>query len=185
MAIVNFVLLGLGIGLAGYSAARPIAADTQSARIELWLNQSGLLFFIGLALIITASVLMRRAIKAKIDAKAQGEAGDPVLLLAEFKAGAAEVHEGLAVEPPNRQIICDQIDALRDGCIQGLVDCKDALVAEHGMLPYAQFISAVSAAERNLNRAWSTLVDGYPVEARQASGRAQAVLAGLRLPSSL
>ncbi|MDE0882094.1 MAG: hypothetical protein OSB21_05820, partial [Myxococcota bacterium] len=72
MAIVNFVLLGLGIGLAGYSAARPIAAETQRGRIELWLNQSGLLFFIGLALIIAASVLMRRAIKAKIDAKAQG-----------------------------------------------------------------------------------------------------------------
>jgi hypothetical protein len=185
MAYVNFVLLGFGIGLAGYSAARPIAAETQSGRIELWLNQSGLLFFIGLALIIAASVLMRRAIKSRIDAHAQGEAGDPVLLLAELKAGAAAVHEGLAAEPPNRELICDQIDALRDGCIQGLVDCKDALVAEHGMLPYAEFISAVSSAERNLNRSWSTLVDGYPAEARQASERAQGALSGLQLPSSV
>jgi hypothetical protein len=182
MALINFVLLGFGIGLAGYSAARPIAAETQSGRIELWLAQSGFLFFIGISLIVVASVLMRRAIQAKIDAHAQGEMGDPVVLLAELKAGAAAVHEGLSAAQPNREVICDQIDALRDGAIQGLVDCKDALVAEHGMLPYAQFISAVSAAERNLNRSWSTLVDGYPVEALEASGRAQAALDQLQLP---
>ena len=53
-----------------------------------------------------------------------------------------------------------------------------------GMLAFAEFISVVSAGERNLNRAWSTLVDGYPAEALQAAERAQNALKDLRLPGA-
>jgi len=182
--LINFVCLGLGIGLAGYSAARPIQAATQSERISQWLSQSGLLFFIGLALIVAASVMMRRAAAARAQGTGEQVAGDPAELLAALQAGAASVLAGLQSDTPQTQALCDQIDALRDGPIQGLVECKEAMVARHGMLAFAEFISVVSAGERNLNRAWSTLVDGYPAEALKAAERAQGALEHLSLPGA-
>jgi hypothetical protein len=182
--LIHFLCLGLGIGLAGYSAARPIHAATQSERISQWLSQSGVLFFVGIALIVVAAGLMRRATAAQAQGTGEHQERDPVVLLAALKAGADSVFVGLQSDAPQTQVICDQIDALRDGPVQGLVECKDAMVARHGMLAFAEFISAVSAAERNLNRAWSTLVDGYPVEALQAAERAQNTLKDLTLPGA-
>ncbi len=182
--LIHFVCLGTGIGLAGYSAARPIQAATQSERISQWLSQSGLLFFVGLTLIVVAAVLMRRHAAAEAQDTDVQQAGDPSELLAALQAGANAVLAGLQSDTPQTQVICDQIDALRDGPIQGLVNCKDAMVARHGMLAYAEFISVVSAGERNLNRTWSTLVDGYPADALQAAERAQAALQPLVLPGT-
>jgi hypothetical protein len=182
--IIQFALLGLGIGLSGYSAARPVEAASQSGRISVWLSQSGLLFFIGIALIIAAAVLMRRQAAALAQSPSEAAASDPSELLAALKEGAAEVLDGLRQDEPRTQPICDRIDGLRDGPIQALVECKDSMVARHGMLAYAQFISEVSAGERNLNRAWSTLVDGYPAEALSAAERANERLRSLELPTS-
>jgi hypothetical protein len=47
------------------------------------------------------------------------------------------------------------------------------------MMGYAELVSPLSAAERNINRAWSTLVDGYPHEAQVALERARVSLMGL------
>jgi hypothetical protein len=182
--LIHFLCLGLGIGLAGYSAARPIHVATQSERISQWLSQSGLLFFVGIALIVVAAVMMRRSAAALVQGTGEQQAGDPAEMLAALKAGADSVLVGLQSDAPQTQVLCDQIDALRDGPIQGLVECKEAMVAGHGMLAFAQFISAVSAGERNLNRAWSTLVDGYPAEALKAAERAQNALQDLTLPGA-
>jgi len=182
--IIQFVVLGLGIGLSGYSAARPIEAASQSGRISLWLTQSGLLFFIGIALIVLAAVLMRRQAAVLAQSPSQTMAGEPSELLAALKEGAAEVLEGLRQDEPDVQPICDRIDGLRDGPVQALAECKNSMVARHGMLAYAQFISEVSAGERNLNRAWSTLVDGYPAEALAAAERANERLRQLELPKA-
>ena len=177
---IPFALLGVGVGLAGYSSARPISVADQAERISAWLTQSGLLFFIGIALIIAAAVLMRRQAAAAITNSDSSPQKDPTELLAELQAGAQEVRAALDSEAFDVSIICARIDALRDGAVQGLVDAKAALIARHGMLAYAQFISAVSAAERNLNRTWSTLVDGYPDEARKAAGLAASLAAAVQ-----
>ena len=182
--LIQYVVLGAGIGLAGYSAARPIEAATQGDRLTVWLSQSGLLFGIGIALIIIAAVLMRRQAAAQAATQTQSESQSPEALLAALIEGADLVAEALSSDTPDQDAVCARIDALRDGPVQGLVDTKDTMVAQHGMLAYAEFISLVSAAERNLNRSWSTLVDGYPKEAREAALKAQALLAQTALPSS-
>jgi len=127
---------------------------------------------------------LRRAAAARAQGTGEQVAGDPAELLAALQAGAASVLAGLQSDTPQTQALCDQIDALRDGPIQGLVECKEAMVARHGMLAFAEFISVVSAGERNLNRAWSTLVDGYPAEALKAAERAQGALEHLSLPGA-
>jgi len=175
-------MLAVGIGLSGYAAARPVSGGGQSERLAAWLSASGLVFFSGLVLIIAAALLMRGSQK-KLVAKAEAhEDGDPRKLLHELVTGAGAVHAALGEDPVNTQAICDRIDGLRDGPIQGLVDCRNVLVAKHGMMAYAQFISAVSGAERNLNRVWSTLIDGYPQEAERAAERAVRALEAAQLP---
>ena len=178
----QYAMLAVGIGLSGYAAARPVQAETQGDRLAAWMGASGLVFFSGLVLIIAAAMLMRASQKKQVAAAVQHEAGDPRTLLSELVNGAGEVHRALAAEQPDTTAVCGQIDALRDGPIQGLVDCRNALVARHGMMAYAQFISAVSGAERNLNRAWSTLVDGYPREAERAAEKAVRALEAAQLP---
>ena len=110
--MIQFALLGLGIGLSGYSAARPIEAATQSGRLSLWLSQSGLHFFVGIALIIAAAILMRRQASALAEAPSGASVGNPSDLLAALKQGAAEVLEGLRQDEPDTKPICDCIDDL-------------------------------------------------------------------------
>jgi hypothetical protein len=64
-----------------------------------------------------------------------------------------------------------EIETFGEGVLT-LVEQRQVLAQALGVGPYAEFMGQFSAAERDLNRAWSAAVDGYPVEARECLARA-------------
>lgn len=180
-------LLVAGVGMASYGAAYPASAAAidgfvsqghhpQMARIVAWGQGAGIGFLLGIALIFFAAILLRRFARVALS----DESGEAVVsglspqehILA-LGAGIETIRrdlDGIEEDAATAEYLelCDRMEALKEEHVGGLVAQKERLVAQHGLLAYAQFISAVSAAERNLNRAWSTLVDGYPGEAKLA-----------------
>ena len=66
-----------------------------------------------------------------------------------------------------------EIETCGEGVLT-LVEQRQVLAQALGVGPYAEFMGQFSAAERDLNRAWSAAVDGYPQEARDSLQRAAA-----------
>lgn len=64
-----------------------------------------------------------------------------------------------------------EIETCGEGVLT-LVEQRQVLAQALGVGPYAEFMGQFSAAERDLNRAWSAAVDGYPQEARDSLQRA-------------
>ena len=193
-------LLVAGVGMAAYGASFPASAAVieglvsqghhpQMARLLAWMHGAWLGFSLGILLIFFAAFLLRRFARLEMDdeervAGPTGLSSDEHVLA--LSAGLKNIREDLAALSQDAAVsdhleICERMEALKEEHIGGLVAQRDRLVAQYGLLAYAQFISLVSAAERNINRAWSTLVDGYPTEASVALQTASEALEDCRL----
>ena len=69
-----------------------------------------------------------------------------------------------------------ELDQLREHFCEPIVDTRYELQGYIGLNNFAEIFSAFSAGERNLNRAWTTLVDEHWSECLGALGRAQLAL---------
>jgi hypothetical protein len=194
-------LLVAGVGTAAYGAAYPASAAVidglvsqghhpQTAKLIAWGQGAGFGFLLGIALIFFAAILLRRFARLALtdeDAEESASGLSPQEHVLALAAGIQTIHgdlKALAEDADGAEYleICERMEALKEEHVAGLVQQKERLVAQHGLLAYAQFISSVSAAERNLNRAWSTLVDGYPGEAGRALENASSALETCTLP---
>lgn len=92
-------------------------------------------------------------------------------LLGEVGSGAAGLIERIEQLSPEGGAA--EIETCGEGVLT-LVEQRQVLAQALGPGPYAEFMGQFSAAERDLNRAWSAAVDGYPVEARESLQRAAA-----------
>ncbi|MBM65882.1 MAG: hypothetical protein CMH55_06590 [Myxococcales bacterium] len=193
-------LLVAGVGMAAYGASFPAASAAidglvaqghhpQIARLLAWGQGAWLGFALGIALIFFAAFLLRRFAQLEMDDESSESAVatlSPEEHILALSAGLQTIHQDLAglakdAETSDYLEICERMEALKEEHVGGLVAQKDRLVAQYGLLAYAQFISSVSAAERNMNRAWSTLVDGYPGEAKLALESASGALQNCEL----
>lgn len=92
-------------------------------------------------------------------------------LLGEVGGGAAALVERIEQLSPEGGAA--EIETCGEGVLT-LVEQRQVLAQALGAGPYAEFMGQFSAAERDLNRAWSAAVDGYPQEARESLERAAA-----------
>ena len=193
-------LLVAGVGMAAYGASYPASSAVieglvsqghhpQMARLLAWAQGAWLGFTFGVVLIFLSAFLLRRFARLEMSDES-GEIGisglSPDEHILALNAGLKTIQKDLEAllsddDTSDYLEISERMEALKEEHVGGLVAQKDRLVAQHGLLAYAQFISSVSAAERNLNRAWSTLVDGYPEEALHSLGLSQSALEGLHL----
>jgi hypothetical protein len=174
----RFVLLACGVGTAAFAGAQLVDAET--AKIAAWASQSGLVFGIGIVAIVLAAVLMRLAAAetSAESAESDVELGSIGMHLEALRSG---VDRALALVKGDAPVhdVCRHLDGLREEHVFAITNQRNRLVSERGMMGYAELVSPLSAAERNINRAWSTLVDGYPHEAQVALERARVSLMGL------
>lgn len=155
------------------AAAAEVRAPGPGARVEQWASRSGGLFAIGLLLIVGGAVLARIAIKReathetpeKVGRAAGVSAQDfgKVLDGIEEKVRAL-ADEAKSVEAPQREDfdrIKAEIETLQLEGFGRLVGAAGRIQNKYGMAGFAAIFSPLSAAERKVNRAWSTLVDRH------------------------
>ena len=151
------------------------------ARLTGWMTQSGFAFLIGLLMIGLGAILTRVANKPK--AKASQETGG-LHGLATIKSSfeqltfrtAELLTQAQSIDKPSEKDFThmkQELDKLRDVFCEPIVETRYELQGYIGLNNFAEIFSAFSAGERNLNRAWTTLVDEHWSECLGALGRAQ------------
>ena len=149
-------------------------------RVREWFSLGGVLWLVGLVLIVAGAVLGRRAAYERATAPSTtGTAAPPFdeaiatlrTQIAAARALVAPLRDGDdSVEA--RAII----EALETDVLAPVVDERDRYKARDGIVAFAGYFGPFSAAERNLARAWSSLTDGYPHVALEALDTAEAAL---------
>lgn len=138
------------------------------------------LFVGGLLLLVVGAVAMRasgrRASAAATDGtpadSAQSVLAGLIRDVAALRADLGRLNHGAA-----RGLILDRVGAMQRGPMEAFVDAaRRDLIATGGLRLFATVMDGYSAAERRLNRAWSTAADGYLEEAIAALEEAAPLL---------
>lgn len=90
------------------------------------------------------------------------------MMLASTKATVANLRESLKLIPSidgRMAEIRDRLGGLQRGELMDFVASRERLVAQLGLGGYAALMDQFSAAERQINRAWSAAADGVQEEA--------------------
>jgi len=127
-------------------------------------------FLLGLAITVGGGLMARSKVKVKKSASGESAEGMDMTpeslreaidaLTADVIALAAAGAEAFDKDPDAHQA---RIEGLQTS-LNHMIDGRYAIQAELGMQPFAEIFSQLAAVERALQRAWSTLVDGYPLE---------------------
>lgn len=151
-------------------------------RVRGWARESGIPFLIGLVLIAVGAVLARKAQnKALVSPTAARNVAptDPKAfssMLSDLSRKVSEMRErASAIDAPtirDAEAIKSTIESLHLSHFDPMVDARYALQTSIGLGPFADVFSPLSSGERNLNRAWATLVDEHWSESLSALGRA-------------
>lgn len=197
-SMLGMVLLVVGLGLAAASGARngeshqawraELAAGQEATvpeprtRLSEWFAAGGVGWLAGVALILAGATLARRAHAeafAGPDRDGDGGTADFAGVVATLQAEVAALRPVVEVLPMDDAATEPRatLDRLRLEVIDPLVDARGALIAQHGIGPFAEYFSPFSGAERQLNRAWSALTDGHVPTAAEALADAEASLA--------
>lgn len=129
-----------------------------------WLTLAGI---VGL---IVGAVLVRiagRASDAAADARA-GSAGAPEALMDAARQGLLALHEEAGQAPAGAErahLIMERVAAIQRGQMNPVVEGRGRLRARLGLAGYARVMDRFAAAERQVNRAWSSAADGDDDEA--------------------
>ena len=165
--------------------ATPVSSDGEGLQtprgtdaLSDWSNRAGLPFAGGIVLIVIGVLLSRAAIRSDDEpVKASGETSNAVAdleaLVAGLRKDTAAVYETHGQQPPTELLTPRAaVERIQHTWCEPLVERRQALINRFGMAGYAEIFVAFSACERNLNRAWSTLVDGYVDETGPSLQRA-------------
>lgn len=159
-------------------AATAKTADSQvspSTRVSEWFSVGGLFFLLGIALIVGGSIVARQAAREKASAAPEQAAGDTRPpkdfreLLGDLEAATAKLAADATAETSPQAARYEslrlEIEALQFDMVEPLIDARGRLQVRYGMAVFAAVFSPLSGGERNLNRAWSALVDEHWPEA--------------------
>ena len=157
-------------------------------RVTEWIADSGLFFALGLLLVIVGAVLGRVASKREATAEPEdtesGAARDLGELLDELREEVAELAKTTAEnENPSLEsfeTLKDQITELQISKVEPIVESAPRVQAKYGLTVFADVFGPLSSAERNMNRAWSALVDRHWPEAASSLERSAAELKSAR-----
>lgn len=212
MKAIGIGVLALGIALAAAAGARlspaveeqvtragaaklrseepePSAAIAPEARLAEWASRSGLLFGVGLALIIVGAAIGRRAVRlealeepaaraGEAEARAPLDLGVAVSTLARDVASLAEDLKRVgSPTSTDYERFKSEIHRLELEGFEPIVDARGRVQARYGLVGFAELFGPISSAERRLARAWSALVDQHWIEARDSAARAAGDLA--------
>lgn len=160
------------------------AQADQGSSIKLKVKQFGFMrwshnWVFGLAVLglLGGAALVRTAEKKAVEiviTSTSGEiteeqaAKDPGAILASARITATDLKDGLKLIPtPEGRMaeILHHFGALQREEMMDFVACRPSLVAKYGLSGFAMLMDQFSAAERQVNRAWSAAADGVEVEA--------------------
>ena len=159
------------------------AAPLPSPRTRLsgWALDSGMPFALGIALIIVGSFIYRRSNKSTVSDSGQFKSStlDLRTTLKQFDELSEKVmslsSEAQSIKTPtlgDATRIKLALEALQLSHIQPIVEHRAALQERIGLASFADVFAPFSSGERNLNRAWATLVDQHWPECLASLGRA-------------
>lgn len=151
-----------------------------------WMFLLGCLGLGGGAVVVKREI--RREIAASGQARAEGGAG-PEESLSSVLREVAALRQRLGTLPDEQarlRAIIETLGAAQQGGIASFVAARPVLLGRLGMSGFARLMDAFSAAERQVNRAWSAAADGVEAEATACLERAETLLgeAGARLSSA-
>lgn len=158
-------------------------------RLSQWFADSGVVFLVGLVLVVGGAVLSRIAIQKEAAGGEKKPAEGPYRENAEKAepAGVAALLEAMQREvaelskdmlehghPSSEDVVRfkERIETVQLERLEALVAAKGELQARYGLGAYAEIFGPLSGAERRLNRAWSALVDDHFPEAKASVERA-------------
>lgn len=146
-----------------------------SLRLSSWFDLAGVLFLVGVVLIVTGALIARKVVKAEAMAEPSGEEGgarDFGELLIELseavEALAGQMGQMAAIEVvtvADMERIKVQVEALQVDSFERIVASRNRIQARLGIGGFAEVFGPFSAAERRINRSWSALVDQHWPEA--------------------
>ena len=145
------------------TAAAPVAAET---RLEDWIGAAGWQFLAGLVLLTVGAVVGRVAINRDGEAETTADGRDFSSLLAALEEAVSEMLAGQEEDTPEQT--CARIDDAQETLVQPMIDARGVLQRHFGLGDSALVLGPLSGAERQLNRAWSALVDGHVPEGRRS-----------------
>lgn len=161
---------------------RAVKGKPAGERLGTWFDLAGLPFLGGLALIIMGGLLGRKAARDEAEREgseggqdAKGEQRGPVdfgVMLGELEAAVNEIAADMEAHdeptPVDHERVKGEIEELQLEKVEQLVEARMRLQLRYGVGGFAQVFGPFSAGERNLNRAWSAVVDHHWPEASDA-----------------
>lgn len=162
-------------------SARLLKIPAPTQRLTGWLGQSGFAFLLGLLLIGGGAYMTRRAMALSAD-QSSGQPGEE-LDVATVALRMSDLNQQVARLSEKARLVSDPmlsdatelkqaIESLQLSHFHPIIDARYRLQAQIGLGAFAEVFSPFSSGERNLNRAWSTLVDEHWPESLSALGRA-------------
>ena len=159
-----------------------------TTRLGDWFSLAGLPFLGGLALIVGGGFIARQAQRETILASGADKKGGkgPVdfgELLLQLQQNVESLQAAANADTPSLEALVAEIETIQFEQLEPLVESRGKVQARFGVAGFADIFSPLSGGERNLNRAWSALVDQHLPEARtsieiaaQQIGEAQTAL---------
>lgn len=141
----------------------------------------GWMFAASCAGLAVGAVLVRRGVRASLKASARetGTAGSPAVAL----AGVRQALQKLDAAMPALREAADGMERVTAGLgelqathLDTILQSRERIIAAGGLAGFAQFMSAFSVMERQINRAWSAAADGAADEVAACIKRALALL---------
>lgn len=153
------------------ATAAPVPAAT---RLEDWIGSAGVMFLAGLVLLTVGAVIGRVAIGRDGESETTADGHDFMSTLASLDKSIAQILEQFDAESLEETRI--RIDEALEKLVLPMIDARGVLQRRFGLGGAALVLGPLSGAERQLNRAWSALVDGHAPEAERSLAAATAEL---------
>ena len=159
-------------------------SPSPGARVSSWSSLAGLGFAFGLVMVITGSLLFRRALKAElVDAPEGGEAAqdgpkDLGVAFSDLAKRVAALDDAVSTGL-DAEAIKSELENIQLDLLEPIVEARQKVQLKYGMEAFAQIYGPLAGAERRLNRAWSALVDDHRPEAHASISRVAKELAAL------
>ena len=170
-------------GAAAHEAAKYDVVESPGRRFSDWLQQAGGPFALGIILLIVGALLARKEARAaalggseKVYKGARNKAAvDFGQLLQELNDDLKGANERVAeVSEPSEddfEQLRYLIKNLQYDKFEPLIESRVRVEARFGVAGFAAIFGPLSAGERQLNRAWSALVDRHWPEAKDSLSR--------------
>ena len=170
-------------GHAAHRAAKYDVVESPGRRFWDWMQQAGGPFMLGIILLVVGAVLARREARAAVLGQSgkmykgsrEKDAVDFGELLQELNSDMKAAEERASgVSKPTDDDFAELrylIKNLQYDKFEPLIESRQRVEARFGVAGFAAIFGPLSAGERQMNRAWSALVDRHWAEASESLTR--------------